>query len=46
LEAQKLFTILQEAWNPLIYSSVNPVAYRDWKKSITMLIALVDAGSN
>ena len=42
LEIQQLFDSLQEAWNPLM--SINQTAYKDWKKSVAMLIALTKAG--
>jgi len=45
-DAKEAFVAIQELWNPLMFTSVNQTAYRDWKKTFVMLFSLTSGGPN
>jgi hypothetical protein len=45
-DAESLMSDIVAAWTPLVHTSVNGVAFQEWKKSLTMLIAILKGGPN
>ena len=46
LEAQKLAEEIKAVWAPLVHSQVNGIAFREWKRTIVKLFALLQSGPN
>jgi hypothetical protein len=43
-DAESIMSDIVAAWTPLVHTSVNGVAFQEWKKSLTMLIAILKGG--
>lgn len=43
---QKNFDEIRAAWTPLVHRAVNGAAFTDWKKHLSMMIALAAGGPN